>query len=224
MTDLLDRLPKESTKAHEAFVVYAKLGAKRSLPAVARKCRKSVSLIRRWSARNHWIERVGKWDARENSREIEADDKAKDVVALDAKRRQEQVQKEAWEWYQALAAKAREMLRFPVGRQEVVTARHKQKSKEHPEGLPMTTTVVEPTRWRFSDLAKMVELADSLGRLASGLPSKVTALADPTGQPFTIARDEEPLVVKIQFTDDDATRQAVAEFGELADRSTDAAS
>jgi len=186
---------------------------------VARKCRKSVSLIRRWSAKNGWLERAGRWDARENGREIEAEDKAKDRVALDEKRRQERVQEEAWRWFEALAGKAREMLRFPVGRQEIVHSRHKATSKEHPEGLPLAMTVVEPTKWRFGDLAKIVELADALGRLATGMPSKVTAISDPEGKPFTFGRTDEPLIVNIQFTDDDTTRQAVAEFGELANRS-----
>jgi hypothetical protein len=173
-------------------------------------------LIGRWSAKNKWKERAGRWDARENEREIDAADKAKDVAAIDDKKRQTRVQEEAWEWFDALAAKAREMLRFPVGRQEVVTSRHKTKTKEHPDGLPSTTTIVEPTRWRFSDLAKIVELADTLGRLASGMPTKVTAHGGADSMPFTFTRSEEPLIVKIQFTDDDATRQAVSEFGDLA--------
>jgi hypothetical protein len=176
-------------------------------------------LISRWSARHKWAARAGRWDARENGRDIEAEDKAKDRVALDERKRQARVQEEAWLWFESLVSKAREMLRFPVGQTRIVHDRHKEKTKEEPEGLPKTMTIVEPTRWRFSDLAKIVELADALGRLASGLPSKVTGISDPEGKPFTFARPEEPLIVRIKFTDDDATRQAVAEFGELADRS-----
>jgi hypothetical protein len=44
------------------FTVYQEMGRERSLPAVARRCTKSATLIRRWSSRWRWIERARGYD------------------------------------------------------------------------------------------------------------------------------------------------------------------
>ncbi len=57
-----ERQPKESSPAFEAFALYRDMGPSRSLDAVAQKCTKCVSLIRRWSRRWFWVERARSYD------------------------------------------------------------------------------------------------------------------------------------------------------------------
>jgi len=57
-----ERQKGESARAFEAFLVYLQMGPERSIRAVAQKCTKSVSLIRRWSSDNNWVERCRAWD------------------------------------------------------------------------------------------------------------------------------------------------------------------
>src|SRR5947209_3674977 len=56
------RLPRESLKAHAAFVVYRDLGRERSLRAVAKLLHRSRQLIDRWSRRHDWVARCRAWD------------------------------------------------------------------------------------------------------------------------------------------------------------------
>ncbi len=49
---------RESSQALAAFALYRDLGPDRSLVAVAQKCGKHVSLLRRWSVAHRWVERV----------------------------------------------------------------------------------------------------------------------------------------------------------------------
>ena len=58
MAHTFEQLPKESAKAFAAFSLYLSLGAERSTAAVASKLAKSEQLIRRWSAKFGWTERV----------------------------------------------------------------------------------------------------------------------------------------------------------------------
>lgn len=57
-----ERQKGESARAFEAFLVYLQMGPERSQQAVAQRCSKSVSLIRRWSSDNKWVERCRAWD------------------------------------------------------------------------------------------------------------------------------------------------------------------
>ena len=57
-----ERQPNEGTKPYEAFTIYRDMGKERTLPKVAEKCGKSVSLISRWSQTHSWVERVTAWD------------------------------------------------------------------------------------------------------------------------------------------------------------------
>ncbi len=57
-----ERQKGESARAFEAFLVYLQMGPERSIRAVAQKCTKSVSLIRRWSSDNTCVELCRAWD------------------------------------------------------------------------------------------------------------------------------------------------------------------
>jgi len=58
MTHTFEQQPRESAKAFAAFKTYLDMGPERSLPAVAERCKKHVSIMGRWSSRWHWAERV----------------------------------------------------------------------------------------------------------------------------------------------------------------------
>jgi len=57
-----DKLTGESGKAYGAFRAYCGLGSERTLVAAAKGVGKNPSLLRRWSARHNWKERVHAWD------------------------------------------------------------------------------------------------------------------------------------------------------------------
>jgi hypothetical protein len=201
----LDRLPNETTPAYAAFVVYVRLGPNRSAAAAAKQVGKSETLLERWSARHNWLRRAQAWDVLEAKRQGEAEDKAKDAAAVSVAAQRLKVQESAWAWFEKLKAKAEEMLAFPVFQRTI--------RDRHPDGQEKVT-IVEPLNWRFGDVAKIIETADALGRLAAGMPQKVTAISDPEGKPFTFPRNgEAPPPVIIYFTDNENTRSAVAQFG-----------
>jgi hypothetical protein len=56
-----ERQFNESRKAFEAFCAYRDMGPARSSEKVARELSKSAQLIRRWSAKWNWVERVAEW-------------------------------------------------------------------------------------------------------------------------------------------------------------------
>lgn len=56
-----ERQPKESDVAFAAFTVYRDMGPDRSIPKVAQKCTKNVSLIKRWSSTHRWAVRIEAW-------------------------------------------------------------------------------------------------------------------------------------------------------------------
>lgn len=63
-----ERQAGESYPAFQAFKVYLD---KRNLREVSETLRKNESLIKRWSAQNHWRERVDAWDNEVSSRALE---------------------------------------------------------------------------------------------------------------------------------------------------------
>ncbi len=57
------QLPRETDKAYQAFVTYRNLEPKeRSLTRVSSELAKSIPLVKRWSSRWDWVERVREWD------------------------------------------------------------------------------------------------------------------------------------------------------------------
>lgn len=61
--DVWKRLPTDTDKSFEAFVLYRDMGASRSLREVAEKLSKSETIINRWSMNNDWVNRVAAFDA-----------------------------------------------------------------------------------------------------------------------------------------------------------------
>lgn len=76
-----ERLDDETTKQYEAFCAYRDMGQDRSIRAVAEKFSKSEQLLRRWSSKNHWVDRATAWDDEQDriEREIAQKEQAKAI-------------------------------------------------------------------------------------------------------------------------------------------------
>lgn len=57
-----DRLPNESSRAYQAYVIYRDLGPDRSLAQVSQKHTKSIPTLKRWSSKYNWVERARAYD------------------------------------------------------------------------------------------------------------------------------------------------------------------
>lgn len=148
-----DRLRNESQPAWEAYCAYRDLGFERSLEAVARKLLKSGSLLRRWSARYNWVERVARHDGVMDGIRQTAARQAEAASVTDWVTERESQRARELDMGQALIAKAKQMLEWPLAQRRL-----EQDGK---------VTIVEPARWRLADAAKMLETGSKLVRLAA---------------------------------------------------------
>lgn len=153
MSECWERQPGESLRAYEAARVYFELGPSRSLAAVAQKCKKSVSLVARWSSRWSWRERAAGYDQHMAMVEMNARRQALAQEAEEWARRQTELRDQEWEASRALLERAREMLAFPLT------------TVVENDGA----TIVQPARWSFKDVAAFLDLASKLGRRAADM-------------------------------------------------------
>lgn len=58
-----DRQPNETAKAYAAFTIYRDMGSNRTVRATAEELTKSEQLIKTWSGKHRWVERVSAWDS-----------------------------------------------------------------------------------------------------------------------------------------------------------------
>lgn len=61
-----ERQPEETVQAFAAFTVYRDQGASRSIAKVAQECRKSASLLYRWSSQQSWVGRAHGFDSEQD--------------------------------------------------------------------------------------------------------------------------------------------------------------
>ncbi|MEI7732840.1 MAG: hypothetical protein WCO56_24930 [Verrucomicrobiota bacterium] len=156
-----EQLPKESAKAFAAFSLYLNMGAQRSTQAVAKQLAKSEQLIRRWSARYGWTARVQAHGAHLAMVERQATEVAARSKAAEWLARQVEHREEEWRIRNELVEAGREALR---------------RWKENPQRCGS-----------LEGIARMLELASKLGRLASGMPTDHTEV---TGE-ITVTVDVE---------------------------------
>ncbi len=162
----MDRLPDESPPAYEAFKTYLEMGGGRSVREVSRRLSKSWTLISRWSSQHHWVERAREFDNRVERITRDAEEaKLIQSAGLWAQRMQE-TRESAFQTATKLIDKAEAMLKFPLA--ETTTRDGK--------------TVIRPGRWTFADAARMLEVANRLKQLATGLPTERFEHAGPDGQ------------------------------------------
>ena len=152
----MERLPNESEPAYAAFVTFLQAGVGRSARETGRKVGKSWSLVSRWCAKYHWLERAKA--SRPLAGAVARKSRGGEVIAsagLWAKR-MEKTREEAFQVAEELIAKARAMLKFPLS--ETTSSDGK--------------TVVKPGRWSFADAARMMDTGNRLRQLATGLPTE----------------------------------------------------
>jgi hypothetical protein len=155
-----EQQPNESNKAFAAFSLYLSLGPQRSLAAVEQKLAKSHTIISRWSAKWDWTSRVQAYGTHMSAIEREAAEALMRAKGVDWVQRQEQHRADEW--------KARGVV------------------------LELARTAIE--RWMANEarcgslegIARLLDLASKLGRLASGMPTDRTEVTGEGGGPIMI--------------------------------------
>lgn len=159
MKQPFEQQENESGKAFAAFSLYLSLGAQRSTQAVATKLAKSEQLIRRWSARWRWTERVQSHAAHLAVVEREAVEALARGKAAEWLTRQEEHRDEEWALRGELIAAGREALKRFYERGKGAT---------------------------LGDVARLLELASKLGRLAAGMATDKTEVTGEDGGPIRV--------------------------------------
>lgn len=172
MTLPFEQQPKESIKAFAAFSLYLSLGPQRSLAEVGRKLSKSKVVIERWSSKFDWLARVqahANHLARVEREVTEAMARSKGAEWF---KRQEEHREEEWKVRGELVDIAREAI----------------------------------ARWKANErrcgslegIARLLELASKLGRLASGMATDKTEV---TGEVDVNFRMEVEAAIKKVYGD-----------------------
>jgi hypothetical protein len=182
------RMAGESAAAHQAFIRYRDLGARRSLLAVHETDRDganlgpkspAISALKEWSSAHSWVERCRAWD---NHLQGERDKVAASEARKWERRRQSEIEK-TWQCGETLAALVDQGLRLPLLTKTVETSRS-------PDGTVVHMTTIEPARWSLRDLGALLELAVRLkaGALAAA-DQYPAAMSDQELEGVATARD-----------------------------------
>jgi hypothetical protein len=143
MAHAFEQLPKESAKAFAAFSLYLNLGAERSTRAVGKQLGKSEGLMERWAAKFDWRSRVAAHAAHLAVVERGAIEATARGKAAEWEKRETQLRETEWAMHEAAIAAAKRGL-----------AAYMEKDKVYAN---------------LADIARMLEIASKLGRLATGL-------------------------------------------------------
>jgi hypothetical protein len=138
-----EQQPRESNKAFAAFSLYLSLGPQRSLEAVAHQLAKSLPLVKRWSAKFDWSARVtahGQHLALVEREAVEAVARGK---AAEWETREQKLRETEWAMHERAIEAAKRGLDAYMEREKVYA--------------------------NLADIARMLEIASKLGRLATGL-------------------------------------------------------
>lgn len=138
-----EQQPRESDKAFAAFSLYLSLGAERSTREVGKKLGKSEGLIERWAAKFDWRSRVAAHGAHLAVVEREAIEAAARSKAAAWSSREEKLRETEWAMHERAIAAAKRGLDAYMEREKVYA--------------------------NLADIARMLEIASKLGRLATGL-------------------------------------------------------
>ena len=157
---MFEQQPKESNKAFAAFAMYLSLGAERSLELVARKLNKSKTIIGRWSSRYDWPERVGGYGAHLAIVEREATEALARSKSAEWLTRQQKIREREWAMHEKCIAAAERALTTFMEREKVYA--------------------------NLSDIARILEVASKLGRLACGMATDRTEVTGEEGGPIRI--------------------------------------
>ena len=151
---------KESDKAFAAFSLYLSLGAERSTREVGKRLRKSEGLIERWSSRWQWVERVASHASHLAVVEREATEALARGKSAEWLTRQQTLRESEWEMHEKCIEAARKALEKFMEKDKVFAT--------------------------LADIARMLEVASKLGRLASGMATDKTEITGEDGGPIRV--------------------------------------
>src|SRR5690349_18346029 len=160
MRQPFEQQPKESAKAFEAFSTYLNMGPERSLAAVGQRLGKSKALLERWSRKFDWPGRVQAQAAYLATVEREATEAVARGKAAEWLKRQQDVREREWQMHEKCIAAAERAFQAFMSREKVYA--------------------------NLADIARMLEVASKLGRLASGLATDKTEITGEDGGPIRI--------------------------------------
>ena len=155
-----EQQPREGDKAFAAFSLYLSLGPQRSLEAVATRLGKSKTLMERWCRRHAWVARVQAQSEYLAGLEREATGGLIRAKAKEWLGRQQALREAEWDMHEKCIAAARRGLAAYMEREKVYA--------------------------NLSDIARMVEVASKMGRLASGMATDKTEVAGEDGGPIKL--------------------------------------
>ena len=143
MPMIFEKLPRESDKAFAAFSLYLSQGAERSTREVGKQLGKSEGLIERWAAKFDWRSRVDAHAAHLAIVEREALEATARGKAAEWSSREQKLRETEWAMHEAAIAAAKKGLAAYMEKDRVYA--------------------------NLADIARMLEIASKLGRLATGL-------------------------------------------------------
>ena len=138
-----EQLPNESNKAFAAFSTYLNLGPNRSFYKSAQKLGKSARLLRRWADKFDWAGRLAAHASHLAALEREALETTARGKAAEWSGREQKLREAEWVMHERAIAAAQKGLDAFMEREKVYA--------------------------NLSDIARMLEIASKLGRLATGL-------------------------------------------------------
>ena len=151
---------KESDKAFAAFAMYVSMGSERSLAQVGQRLGKSKALLERWSKRYDWGGRVQAQAAHFAMIEREATEAVARGKAAEWLTRQEKIREREWSMHEKCLAAAERALSSFMEREKVYA--------------------------NLSDIARILEVASKLGRLAAGMATDKTEITGEDGGPIRV--------------------------------------
>jgi len=143
MPMIFEKQERESAKAFAAFSLYLSQGPERSIEECARKFLKSSRLLRRWAKKFDWPARVAAHGAHLAIVEREAVEAVARGKAAEWASREERLRETEWAMHERAIAAAKRGLDAYMEREKVYA--------------------------NLADIARMLEIASKLGRLATGL-------------------------------------------------------
>ena len=155
-----EQQPKEGAKAFAAFSLYLGLGPERSVAAVGKRLGKSGSLLERWSKRFDWPGRVQAHAAHFAAIERDATEALVRGKSAEWLKRQQALREREWQMHEKCIAAAERGLKAFMEREKVYA--------------------------NLADIARMLEVASKLGRLASGMATDKTEVTGEDGGPVRV--------------------------------------
>lgn len=124
-----------------------------------------LSRFQRWGRMHKWAERAVAYDRWKSERDIINEEVARAGDAAKWSAVREKERDTQLEFGRALMEKARAMLQFPLAQVERVT-------QVYEDGRAREVQIFKPGAWRFSDIARLVDVGSKLVRLSAEMETE----------------------------------------------------